>query len=81
MFYLLKMDPGGLSQFLKLHKANYNKTTPFGDVDSLILTSPRPRGKRLLQTSALIGQEIQLSSSCPIRARELHLLSNQRMSL
>ena len=39
------------------------------------------RGERLLQTSTLIGQEIQLSSSCPIRASELYLLSDQNMSL
>ena len=28
----------------------------------------------------LIGQEIQLSSSCPIRARQLYLLSNHSFS-
>ena len=39
------------------------------------------RGERLLQTHTLIGQEIQLSSSCPIRDRELYQLSNRNMSL
>ena len=38
-------------------------------------------GERLLKTSTLIGQEIQLSSSCPITARELYLWANQSMSL
>ena len=42
---------------------------------------PRHRGERLLQTSTLIGQKVQLSSSCPIRARERYLLSNQSMRL
>ena len=42
---------------------------------------PVNRGERLLQTPTLIGQDIQLSSSCPIRARQLHLLSNQSMCL
>ena len=39
------------------------------------------RGERLLQTHILIGQELQLHSSCPTRARNLYLLSNQNMSL
>ena len=39
------------------------------------------RGERLSQTYSLIGQEIQFSSYCPIRARELYLLSNQNVSL
>ena len=39
------------------------------------------RDERLLQTRTLIGQEIQLRSSCPIRARELYLLSNQSTRL
>ena len=41
----------------------------------------RGRGERLLQTHTPIGQEIQLSSSCPIRDEELYLLSNHNMSL
>ena len=36
------------------------------------------RGERISQTHTLIGQEKQLSSSCPIRAR--YLLANQSMS-
>ena len=39
------------------------------------------RGGRLLQTPRLIGQEVQLSSSHPIRARELYFLFNQSMRL
>ena len=42
---------------------------------------PKGRGERLLQTSTLIGKEIQLSSSNPITARELYLLSNQSFVL
>ena len=41
----------------------------------------RTRGERLLQTLTLIGQEVQLSSSCPTRATGRYLLSNQSMSL
>ena len=37
----------------------------------LICLATSSRGGRLLQTSTLIGQEIQLSSYCPIRARGL----------
>ena len=40
---------------------------------------PTARGERLLQTHTLIGQKIQQSSSCPIRARTLYLLPNQGM--
>ena len=42
---------------------------------------PVVRGERLLQTLSMIGQEIQLSSSCPIRATELYISSNQSSSL
>ena len=38
------------------------------------------RGERLSKTHALIGQGMQLGSSCPIRAGELYLLSNQSNS-
>ena len=45
------------------------------------VVDPSIRAERLLQTHILIGQEKQLSSSCPIRARELYLFSNQNMIL
>ena len=38
-------------------------------------------GERLSLTHTPIGQEIQLSSSRPIKARKLYLLSNQIMTL
>ena len=38
------------------------------------------RGERLFQTRIMIGQELQLRSSCPTRAGELYLLSNQNVS-
>ena len=37
--------------------------------------------ERLLQIHTLIGQEVKLSSCCPIRATELYLLSNQNTCL
>ena len=44
-----------------------------------VLKGHQDRSERLIQTSTLIGQEIKLSISYPIRARYLHLLSNRRM--
>ena len=45
------------------------------------LLSNWDRVVRYLQTCILIGQEIQLRSSCPMRASELYLLSDQNVSL
>ena len=42
------------------------------------MASVQVRGVRLLQTHTLIGQEIQLSNSCPIRLRR-KLLSNNHL--
>ena len=44
---------------------------------TLYSTPSLARGERLLHPHIMIGQEIQLGSSCPIRAKELYLLSNQ----
>ena len=64
-----------------LSLAPRNNMSSFGKYRRNILTMAQTRGERLLQTSTLIGQEIQLSSSGPIRARELYLISNQNTSL
>ena len=64
-----------------LDLAIFNLKQHGGDVSPLHSggpTSLKIRGGRYSQTRILIGQ---LSSSCPIRARELYLLSNQSMRL
>ena len=62
------LDRGGLGASVEQH-GDKRKTSGFQDFNLNARGSGEDggRGARLLQTSILIGQEVQLSSSCTIR--------------